>query len=175
MDDKQSSGEADGSGISVRSAEIVTALILLGLGGLVVFDSVRLGARWGSDGPEAGYFPFYVGSFICLASLFTLGQVLLGGKNGASRKIFVEWHLLRQVLMVLLPATVFVLGIQLIGIYVASAAYIAVFMIWLGKYNWIKSVLLGVAISVATFMLFEIWFKVPLFKGAFNPLSIIGY
>ena len=76
---------------------------------------------------------------------------------------------------VLLPATVFVLGIQLIGIYVASAAYIAVFMIWLGKYNWIKSVLLGVAISVATFMLFEIWFKVPLFKGAFNPLSIIGY
>jgi hypothetical protein len=48
-------------------------------------------------------------------------------------------------------------------------------MIWLGKYTWIKSVLLGIAVSIATFMMFEIWFKVPLFKGAFNPLSFIGY
>lgn len=173
MDNKQSSGEAV-SGISMRAAEIVVGLILLGLGGLVVFDSIRLGARWGSDGPQAGYFPFYIGAFICLASLVTLGQVFFG-KNRGTQKLFVEWRLLRQVLLVLVPAAFFVLGIQLIGIYVASAAYIAVFMVWLGKYGWGKSVLLGIMISIATFMMFEIWFKVPLFKGAYNPLSIIGY
>ncbi|HVE88059.1 MAG TPA: tripartite tricarboxylate transporter TctB family protein, partial [Burkholderiaceae bacterium] len=25
------------------------------------------------------------------------------------------------------------------------------------------------------FMMFEVWFKVPLFKGDLNPLSVLGY
>ncbi len=174
MDNKQSAGDVARPGISIRAAEIVVAVILLGLGGLVVFDSVRLGFRWGTDGPEAGYFPFYIGLFICIASLITLAQVLFGKTRG-EHKVFVEWEQLKLVLSVLVPAGFFVLGIQLIGIYVASIAYIAFFMVWLGKYGWLKSVLLGIAVSVVTFMMFEIWFKVPLFKGAFNPLSIIGY
>lgn len=174
MEDKQGSGDVVRPGISVRVAEIVVAMVLLGLGGLVVYDSVRLGFRWAGDGPEAGYFPFYIGVFICIASLITLGQVLFGKTRG-EHKVFVEWDQLKLVLSVLVPAAVFVLGIQLIGIYVASVAYIAFFMVWLGKYGWLKSVVLGVAVSVATFMMFEIWFKVPLFKGEFNPLSIIGY
>lgn len=174
MEDKQGSGNVVRPGISVRGAEIVVAMVLLGLGGLVVYDSVRLGFRWAGDGPEAGYFPFYIGVFICIASLITLGQVLFGKTRG-EHKVFVERDQLKLVLSVLVPAAVFVLGIQLIGIYVASVAYIAFFMVWLGKYGWLKSVVLGVAVSVATFMMFEIWFKVPLFKGEFNPLSIIGY
>ena len=174
MDNKQSAGNVARQGISVRAAEIVVALILMGLGGLVVFDSVRLGFRWAADGPEAGYFPFYIGFFICAASVITLGQILFGKDRGGS-KMFVEWGQLKLVLSVLVPATVYVLGIQWIGIYVASVVYIAFFMVWLGKYNWIKSALLGIAVSVVAFMMFEIWFKVPLFKGEFNPLSIIGY
>ena len=174
MDNKQSAGEVVRPGISVRTAEIVVALFLLVLGGLVAYDSVRLGFRWASDGPEAGYFPFYIAMFICISSLGTLGQVLFGKTRG-EYKVFVEWEQLKLVLSVLLPAAVFVFGIQMIGIYVASVAYIAFFMVWLGKYTWIKSVLLGIAVSVATFMMFEVWFKVPLFKGAFNPLSFLGY
>lgn len=174
MEDKQGSGDVVRPGISVRVAEIVVAMVLLGLGGLVVYDSVRLGFRWAGDGPEAGYFPFYIGVFICIASLITLGQVLFGKTRG-EHKVFVEWDQLKLVLSVLVPAAFFVLGIQLIGIYAASVAYIAFFMVWLGKYGWLKSVVLGIAVSAATFMMFEIWFKVPLFKGEFNPLSIIGY
>lgn len=174
MEDKQVSGEAAPSGISVRAAEIAVAVFLLILGALVMYDSVRLGFRWVGDGPEAGYFPFYIAVFICVSSLGVLGQVLFG-KARDEHRVFVEWEQLKLVLSVLVPAAFFVLGIQLIGIYVASAAYIAFFMVWLGKYTWIKSVLLGIAVSAATFMMFEVWFKVPLFKGAFNPLSIIGY
>ena len=174
MDNKQSAGDVVRPGISVRTAEIVVAVFLLVLGGLVAYDSVRLGFRWVADGPEAGYFPFYIAMFICISSLGTLGQVLFG-KTRDEHKVFVEWAQLKLVLSVLLPAAVFVFGIQMIGIYVASVAYIAVFMVWLGKYTWIKSVLLGIAVSVTTFMMFEVWFKVPLFKGAFNPLSFLGY
>ena len=174
MDEKQNSGDAARSGISVRAAEVVVVLILLALGGLVVFDSIRLGFRWGSDGPQAGYFPFYIGLIICVAGLVTLARALFG-EAGRSRRIFVEWGQLKLVLSVLVPAGLFVLGIQLIGIYVAATAYIVVFMIWLGKYGWLKSLVLGLAVSVVMFLMFEVWFKVPLYKGAFNPLSFTGY
>lgn len=174
MSDKHGSGGQVSAGLSMRGAEIVVALFLLGLGGLVVFDSIRLGADWGSDGPEAGYFPFYIGALICIGALVTLVQVFTDSDRYKG-KIFVEWAPLKQVLQVLLPAALYVLGIQLIGIYVASAVYIAVFMVWLGGYSWFKGLFTGVSVSVATFMMFEVWFTVPLFKGEFNPLSLIGY
>ncbi len=40
-----------------------------------------------------------------------------------------------RVLSVLVPAVVYVLGIWFLGLYVASAIYIALFMIILGKYS----------------------------------------
>ena len=64
---------------------------------------------------------------------------------------------------------------ELIGIYVSAAIYIAAFMIWLGKYSPLKSVLLGIAVNAFFFVLFEVWFKVPLYKGALNPLAFLGY
>ena len=48
-------------------------------------------------------------------------------------------------------------------------------MIWLGKYGWIKSIVLGIAVSAVVFVAFEIWFKVLLYKGLYNPLALIGY
>jgi hypothetical protein len=161
-------------GITVRAVEIVVASLLLALGALVVFDSRRLGASWGSDGPEAGYFPFYIGLIICLASLAILVQAVRN-RDGRGRSLFVEWQPLRQVLSMLLPAVLFVLAIQLVGLYVAAALYIAGFMLWLGNYSVAKSVFLGVAVSAVAFVTFEIWFQVPLYKGAFNLLGILGY
>jgi hypothetical protein len=154
--------------------EIAVALFLLALGALVVYDSQRLGARWAGDGPEAGYFPFYIGLIICISSLAILGQALFG-RASQSREIFVEWQPLRQVLSVLLPALLFVAAIQLIGLYIAAALYIAGFMMWLGGYGWLRSALLGLAVSTIAFLTFEVWFQVPLYKGAFNPLEFLGY
>lgn len=172
MADKQGSDGAVSAGISVKAMEIIVALVLFGIGGMVAYDSARLGFRWVGDGPEAGYFPFYIGAIICISSLATLGQAVFGKKQDG---IFVEWAPLKQVFSVLVPAGFFVLGIQLIGIYVAAAIYIAVFMVWLGKYGWVKSLLLGLAVSAMLFMMFEVWFQVPLFKGEYSPLDFLGY
>ena len=56
-----------------------------------------------------------------------------------------------------------------------SAIYIAVFMIVLGKYAAWKSVLIGVLVSAAFFAMFEVWFKVPLYKGSLDLLAFLGY
>ena len=174
MEPSMESHEGSRTGVSTHIVDAVVAILVTILGGVVIYGSRKLGSEWTSDGPGAGYFPFYIGVFICIASLITLGQVLFG-KTRDEHKVFVEWEQLKLVLSVLVPAAVFVLGIQLIGIYVAATAYIAVFMIWLGKYGWIKSLVLGLAVSTTTFLMFEVWFQVPLFKGAFNPLTFTGY
>ena len=58
-------------------------------------------------------------------------------------EIFVDSEQLKRVLSVLVPALVYVLAVQFLGLYVASAIYIALFMIVLGKYSRVKSVIVG--------------------------------
>ncbi len=82
---------------------------------------------------------------------------------------------LKRVLSVLVPSAIYVGAIMLLGIYVASALFIALFMIVLGKYSPLKSVVVGVAVNALFFMMFEVWFKVPLYKGALEPLRFLGY
>jgi hypothetical protein len=163
----------DSKGVSLRSVDIAVALLLLVFGLVVVYDSNRLGSKWGSDGPQSGYFPFYIGVLICIASVATLVQALRDTQSG--KLLFVSWPRLKMVLTVLIPALVYVFCVQYIGIYLASAVYIAVFMVWLGKYSWLKSAIVSVLVNVSFFLMFEVWFKVPLFKGDFDPLRFLGY
>jgi hypothetical protein len=162
-----------GRGVATRLVEMAVAVGLFSLGALVVFDSVRLGAQWADDGPQAGYFPFYIGSILCLCALVLFAHAFVGKFDGP--KVFVEAVALRRVLRVLIPALVYVGAIQLFGIYVASAVYIGVFMHWLGKYALSWSLVLGLCLMTAFFLLFEVWFKVPLYKGLWDPLFWLGY
>jgi hypothetical protein len=173
MDDDQSSSGGGRAVVSTRTMEIAVALILFTLGAIVVFDSYRMGSKWGLEGPQSGYFPFYIGLLICLSSLVTLAQAVRA-KPAAGRP-FVLWGPFKQVLTVLLPAAVYVLAVKYVGLYVASAIYIAVFMIWLGKYPWWKGITVGFVTNVVFFLMFEVWFKVPLFKGVLDPLGFLGY
>jgi hypothetical protein len=64
-------------------------------------------------------------------------------------------------------------AIGYIGIYAASAIYIALFMWYFGKYAIWKGIFAGTSIAVALFFMFERWFLVPLPKG---PLEAwLGY
>ena len=78
-------------------------------------------------------------------------------------------------LFVLVPAIFYVLVTMFLGLYVASAIYIAMFMIVLGKYPPVKSGVLSVIIVAVFFLMFEVWFKVPLYKGTLDPLRFLGY
>ena len=176
MDDNQSSDGGDRAVVSTRTVEIAVALVLFTLGAIVVFDSYRLGSKWGSDGPQSGYFPFYIGLLICISSVITLSQAAFGkSAKPAASTPFVLWGPFKLVLTVLLPAALYVLAVKYVGLYVASAIYIAIFMVWLGKYSWWKGIAVGLSINVIFFLMFEVWFKVPLFKGVLNPLGFLGY
>ena len=171
---EQTNNSNQDSVISVRAMDIITALLFLVFGLTVMIGSLKLGASWGADGPEAGYFPFYISLIILLSSTVTLYQAAIVNKKKKTES-FVEREPFKQVMAVLLPAFVFVLGVQLIGIYVASALYIAIFMVWLGKYRVWKAIAVSIGVSIALYLMFEFWFQVPLPHGSWiNPLEFVG-
>ncbi|MGH8765949.1 MAG: tripartite tricarboxylate transporter TctB family protein [Burkholderiales bacterium] len=158
-----SEGAGGRAAFSTKVAEVVVAAFFMLLGAIVIYDSVRQGASWGTDGPQPGYFPFYLGLIICAASAITFARALMipAAKNAA----FVETGQLKLVLSVLLPSLVYVGLIGWLGIYVASSLFVAFFMRWLGKYAWWKVLSVSIGNSVVFFLIFEVWFLVPLPKG----------
>ncbi|MBI3368750.1 MAG: tripartite tricarboxylate transporter TctB family protein [Burkholderiales bacterium] len=157
--------------VSTKRIEAGVAIILLIVGIVVVVESYKLGSGWTTDGPGSGYFPFYIGLIIVIASLGMLFQAVTSKSDDA----FVDAEQLQRVLSVLLPATGYVLATVFLGLYIASAVYIALFMVILGKYPWLKSVLISVIVNVVFYIMFEVWFKVPLYKGTLDPLRFLGH
>jgi len=164
--------EVQGPYVPTRVAELVVALLFV-LGGLVVIaDSLRVGIAWGDDGPKAGYFPFYIGCLLAGAGALVAVQAVRRWKSLAG-DVFVTVDRLKPVLTVLVPTIVYVLLIATIGIYVASAIYITGFMIWQGKFRVLPALAAGLGVPIVIFLLFEVWFLIPLPKGPLEHL--IGY
>jgi hypothetical protein len=173
MEEAQQSDAGSRTGIATNVIDAVVAFLVFVFGAVVVYSSKKLGSGWTSDGPGAGYFPFYIGLIVCISSAVTLYQALLG--KSRNTKMAINGEQFKRVMSVLIPAAVYVLAIQVIGIYIGSALYIALFMIVLGKYSWIKSVVVALVVNILFFLMFEVWFKVPLYKGTLDPLGFLGY
>jgi putative tricarboxylic transport membrane protein len=158
----ESSGVDAPRGPSTRRAGMVTGVVLFGVGLLILVDTWRLGAGWAPDGPQAGYFPFRIGLLIALCSVIVFIQAFRA-RNDPS--LFVEWRKLVPVSQILFPLIAYIAAMQYLGMYVASALFVAALMRWLGKYTLLKSLTVAVIMSVVIFWLFEYQFSVPLPKG----------
>jgi len=156
-----------------NTVDALVAVLAFVFGAVLMVEARRLGNGWTSDGPGAGYFPFYIGLIIVVASVGIFYQSVFS--KARDTDTFVNRIQAGRVLSVLVPAAIYVLVAMFLGLYVASAIYIAVFMIVLGKYPRVKSIVLSVIIVAVFFMMFEVWFKVPLYKGSLEPLRFLGY
>ena len=157
------------SAASRRTLEIITSICFLIIGSIVMWDSSRIGAGWGADGPQSGYFPFYIGLLMNIASAVNLALAFKSDKAES----FVSHPKIKLVLAIFLPCLVYVAVMQWLGLYVASVIFIAVFMRWQGKFSLFKSALTSIIVVVVLFVMFEIWFKVPLIKGPLE--AALGY
>jgi hypothetical protein len=157
--------------VSTRTIELVVSGIFIALSGLIMYDNWRIGARWASDGPQAGYFPFYIGLIMFVVSAANFAVNLLA--STADRPNFVERSQLKRVFQVFVPTAAFVVMIAFLGIYVAAAVFIAFFMWWLGGYRPLRILPIAILVPLALFAMFEIWFLVPLPKGPLE--AALGY
>lgn len=174
----QNDGDQEGPGIVTnKTMEIVVALVLLALSAIVIFDSNRIGFGWQEgQGPAPGYFPFWVAIILGVSSLVNLYNAISQGDTEG----FVSGPALKRVLAVLIPTGVYIgliggIGpIPGLGIYVASFLFIACFMMAVGGDGIVKSALIGAAIPLVLFFMFERWFLVPLPKGPLEAMLGFG-
>ncbi|MCW5692843.1 MAG: tripartite tricarboxylate transporter TctB family protein [Pseudolabrys sp.] len=158
--------DAAGGGPSQRSAELGVAVLIAIIAIIGVIGSLKVGIGWAAEGPRAGFFPFYISVIILISCAVNIASTLKHSDAGAT---FATWGQLGKVMQVLVPTAIYALVVPYIGIYVASALLIALFMRWFGRYNWAVIAAIAVGLPILTFVTFEIWFLVPLPKG---PLEV---
>ena len=144
--------------------EIVMAFAMMLFGLTVIYGALELDIGWSDGGPQSGYVPFYLGCILCLTALGILLQTLRDQRN-TSRLAFVTRTQLKRIIQFLLPIILYIVASLFLGLYVASTLYLASVMVVQGGYGPVRSVAVGVLTSAFFFVLFEIWFRIPLLKG----------
>lgn len=168
-----SNEEAEGRPlVSHRTLDIAVAIFFLIVTAIVITDSLRLGISWKpNEGPQPGLFPFYIVVAMGIASLINLAQALPHAPDG--EKVATTVPGLKRMAAIFVPAVLFVLATNYIGIYVSAAVYIGTFMVFFGKFPLWKALAVSLGIAIVNFMMFEVWFLVPLPKGPLE--TALGY
>ena len=151
-----------------RGPELIVGLLIMGLAALVITDSMRIGTGWADDGPQAGYFPFYVGVILMAASGLIVLTTLL--KWGRAKGVFATRDELVPVFQMLVPMVIYVIAMVYLGIYLPSALLIGFFMRRHGGFAWPLTLGVSIGVPLAFFLVFEKWFLVPLPKGPIENL-----
>ncbi|HWP60593.1 MAG TPA: tripartite tricarboxylate transporter TctB family protein [Candidatus Acidoferrales bacterium] len=148
----------------MRKAELTTAILLLLLSGLVVYEAIRLGFGWGLEGPQPGFFIFWLGLALGVCSSITIGRLLFDRTIFQGQEFMpkASWP---EVLKVFLPMVGAVVLMEFFGFYIASVIYLAFFMRWVGRFSWTTLLLIAFLFAFSHYLVFEKWFLVPLPKG----------
>ncbi|MCO7517512.1 tripartite tricarboxylate transporter TctB family protein [Pseudomonas guariconensis] len=166
------SSPSDAPLIATRWVETGLALFTAALGGIVMQGSLDIGIGWGDAGPEAGYFPFYIGLLLSAASI---GNLLLALLRRQAMAAFVGRQAFARVLSVFLPIAVYVAAMPFTGIYLASVLFIAWFM-WRSRqdgqgHGKLAIAMISCGAALASYLIFAVWFKVPLDAGVLGDLA----
>jgi putative tricarboxylic transport membrane protein len=162
-----SPAENHADAVGVRWPELLVAIFLMLLAGLVLADSLRVGIGWGDDGPRSGYFPFYIGLALLGSSAWTAFKAL---RRWRVVEVFAEREQLRLVMAILWPMTAYVALVSFMGIYVSSVVLVAYFMLRHGKHGAALTAAVSVGVPLFFYLVFERWFLVPLPKGPLEAL-----
>jgi hypothetical protein len=149
-----------GSSADRRTLERWTAAAVALFGAIVAGESLTHDVGWNETGPGPGYFPFRIGLLLMGAA-----TVLLVQNRRAASSVFVTGDEFRRTLSVFGPTVALVAGMFALGCYVPSAVYLAWMMRRHGGYGWVTSAISGAAVMAAFFLVFDVWFRVPLAKG----------
>ena len=146
--------------ISRRGLETATALLTGAFGAAVVVSSLGNGIGWSAAGVDAGTFPFIVGLIILSGSVFNLVQAWL-----EAREILLRPSELKRLAMLFIPAAIYVGVIPLIGMYLASAAYVFGALAWHKRGAFVFAGVAAIGTALALYLIFERTFQISLPRG----------
>ena len=146
--------------VSRRSLETATALLTGAFGAAVVVSSFGNGIGWSASGVDAGTFPFIVGLIILSGSVFNLVQGWLEAGD-----ILLRPGELKRLGILFIPAAVYVGVIPLVGMYLASAAYVFGALAWHKRGSFVFAGIAAIGTALALYVIFERTFQISLPRG----------
>jgi len=150
--------------LSRFAVESAFALFTVAFGAVIIKGALEFNIGWGDIGPEAGYFPFRVGTLIILASVVNLVRAVLRRKELAA-EVFLTREQTRHVVAFAVPVIALV-GVAVgIGIYVAAALYLLFTVGYVARHRSWVTIAISVGTPLIIFVLFEYVFLTPLLKG----------
>ena len=156
----------------MRKADLAIAVLLAAVGALVVADAVRLGFGWGPNGPEAGFFPFYLGLGLVICAAIVSIKVISAYRKQGPGKALIPPGAMKPLLWVLLPSVGMVMLTELVGIHLAAMLYLGFYMRAVGKVGWAKTVAIALVAPAVLYIAFDKVFMVPLPQGLWGAKLI---
>ncbi len=151
------------------AVEVSLALATAAIGAVVTIGALEFGTGWGDGGPQPGYFPFYIGIIVMLASCGVLIEAFAHRERLRSTA-FLRREQGMRIAAFFGPMVGFVLLAWLLGLYVALIVYLTATMVFQGHFRLPRSLAVSVGSAVVFYLIFEVWFRVPLLKGPLEAL-----
>ena len=149
----------------MRSADRVTAVLLLALSVAFSAGALKYYSWWGSGGPGSAFLPFWLGLVMAVLAVMMLikslkeknpGEVWLPRGEG-----------LGNMLVVLGATVLFVALLKVVGMVIGTALYLAALIWYLGRHRWWVTAAIALAAAGFNWLVFVHWLRVPFPEGKF--------
>jgi putative tricarboxylic transport membrane protein len=147
----------------VRSADRVTAALLLAFAVAFSAGALKSYQWWGSGGPGPAFMPFWLGLVMALLALGMLLRSLKQKDPGAAWLPRGEG--LRDMLVVLAATVAFIALLNVTGMVIGTALYLAFLVRYLGRHRWRVTVAVALAAAAFNWLVFVHWLRVPMPEG----------
>jgi hypothetical protein len=147
----------------MRGADRVTAVLLLVFAVAFAAGALKSYTWWGLEGPGSAFLPFWLGLVMAALSV----MLFLKKSSNPGGEWLPRGEGLRDMLVVLGATVLFVATLNVTGMVIGTALYLAGLVWYLGRHRW--WVTLGVAVAAAAFnwLVFVRWLRVPMPEGIF--------
>ena len=147
----------------MRQADRVTAALLLAFAVAFSVGALKNYQWWGSGGPGPAFLPFWLGLVMALLALGLLLRSLKQQHPGHAWLPRGEG--LRDMLVVLAVTVAFVALLNVTGMIIGTALYLAVLVRYLGRHRWWVTLAIALAAAGFNWLVFVHWLRVPMPEG----------
>lgn len=147
----------------MRSADRITAGLLLAFAVAFSAGALKYYSWWGPGGPGSAFLPFWLGLVMALLALMMLIRNLKEKNPGEAWLPRGEG--LRHMLVVLGVTAVFIALLKVVGMILGTALFLVVLIRYLGRHRWWVTVAIAVAAAGFNYLVFVHWLRVPFPEG----------
>jgi putative tricarboxylic transport membrane protein len=147
----------------VRNADRITAALLLAFSVAFSAGAVRQYQWWGSGGPGPAFLPFWLGLVMAILAMMMLVRSIKEKNPGAAWLPRGEG--LRDLLVVLGATVAFIALLNVTGMVLGTALYLAGLVWYLGRHRWWVTLAVAAAAAGFNWLVFVRWLRVPMPEG----------